>query len=151
MKKTMFLLSMTTLLFACKKADTIPQPNSTPTTTETIIPLEECYVYHANGSSVELQFERKGNEIFGTLTYALAEKDKNTGTIKGKLENDILLAEYTFQSEGIESTRQVIFKFKDKQFIEGYGEITADGTHFKDPAKVTFTSTMPLSKADCSK
>jgi hypothetical protein len=150
MKKTMFLLSLMTLLFACKKTATLAQPAPTPTTSKTIIPKEECYVYNANGNSVELQFERKGNAVFGTLIYALAEKDRNTGTIKGKLENNILLAEYTFQSEGTQSTRQVIFQFKDKQFIEGYGEMTTDGTHFKDPAKVTFASTMRLGKTDCS-
>jgi hypothetical protein len=150
MKKAMFLLGLMIALFACKKVDSLPQPTSTPTTSETTTPQKECYAYNGNGSNIQLQIVQNGNQVAGTLMYALAEKDHNAGTIKGKLENNILLADYTFRSEGIESTRQVIFQFKNKQFVEGYGEMTADGTHFKDPTKVTFTSTMTLSQVDCS-
>ena len=36
----------------------------------------------------------------------------------------LLVADYTFQSEGRRSVRQVVFKRTPSGFVEGYGEIT---------------------------
>ncbi|KKN46648.1 hypothetical protein LCGC14_0671010 [marine sediment metagenome] len=84
------------------------------------------------------------------LTYALAEKDKNTGTYKGEFNDGKLIGTYTFQSEGVESKRQVAFMLSDDQLIEGYGELNEDGSLFKDVNTVNYSSTMPLSKTDCA-
>ncbi|MFN3754103.1 hypothetical protein [Flavobacterium sp.] len=144
-KQMLFSISMLFLLTGCKKGDFIVfgEPNATV--------LKECYEYDKDGNSISMQIETTGKDVFGAMTYKLSEKDKNAGFIKGKWENNILLLDYTFLSEGTESTRQVAFQRKDNQLIEGYGEMTEDGTKFKEVSQLKFTSTMPLSKIDCPK
>lgn len=151
--KKLILLSIvfTILLTGCKKE----APKTKTPSTEIAKPLEQpttaCYSFEEKGSSVSLQMEITGKDVTGTMVYALAEKDKNTGTFKGTLNNDILIADYTFQSEGVESTRQVAFEVRGDKLIEGYGEMNEDGTSFKDVNQLKFNATMPLSKMDCPK
>lgn len=109
-----------------------------------------CYVFHDNNNHVSLEFTEIGPINKGNLTYNFAEKDKNTGTFIGHLKDGILLADYTFQSEGLETVRQVAFKVNNDTLIEGYGDMNAEGTTFKDVRALKFTSTMPLIKADCT-
>lgn len=148
---TRILLSVAfiTLFLSCK--------NETPeTTTDPVTeaikpegPKTTCYSFEGNGNSVSLQMETEGSEVSGTMVYSLAEKDKNTGTFKGIIENNIIVADYTFQSEGVESSRQIAFEIKGDQLIEGFGEMNEDGTKFKDVKELKFNSTMPLSKIEC--
>jgi hypothetical protein len=150
--KKLILLSIVfvTLLTGCKKE----APETKTPSTEIAKPVEQpttttCYSFEEKGSSVSIQMEITGNDVTGTMVYALAEKDKNTGTFKGTLNNDILIADYTFQSEGVESTRQVAFEIRGDQLIEGYGEMNDDGTQFKDVNTLKFNATMPLRKIPC--
>jgi hypothetical protein len=107
------------------------------------------FVYQ-NNTRIEIKLQLIKKKASGTIEYALAEKDKNTGTFEGTFENNILIADYTFQSEGKESVRQVAFQLQDDQLVEGYGEVTADGTKFLDVSKIKFNSTMPLTKTNCN-
>lgn len=137
------------LLFGCKKE--VPSTENSSTNEKEIAPPRmECFTYDANGSAVTIQLQFNGNEVTGTLNYSLAEKDSNHGSIKGNVENNILIADYTFYSEGTESTRQVAFQFAENKLMEGYGEMTKEGTQFKDVSKLHFDSKMPLNKIDCS-
>jgi hypothetical protein len=110
-----------------------------------------CYVFDDGKNIVSLEITKNGEEIKGNLTYALFEKDKNSGKFTGKLKEGILIADYTFMSEGKESIRQIAFKAEGNKLIEGYGEQNNEGTAFKDISNVQFTSAMPLTKTDCSK
>lgn len=109
-----------------------------------------CYVFDDGKNIVSLEIIENGEEIKGNLTYALSEKDKNSGKFTGKLKEGILIADYTFLSEGKESIRQVAFKPEEDKLIEGYGELNTEGTAFKDISNIQFTSTMPLTKKECS-
>lgn len=151
MKKSIFLLlALPLLLVGCKKNEVVVLGEPVTVKPTTVSP-EACYVYDKDGTAISLQIKTTGEEVTGTMEYAIAEKDKNTGAIKGKWINNILLLDYTFQSEGKESTRQVAFQLKDNQLIEGYGEMNEDGTQFKEVSQLKFTSTMPLSKTNCPK
>ncbi|MGB3142627.1 MAG: hypothetical protein WBB24_00835 [Maribacter sp.] len=108
-----------------------------------------CYRYHENGNMVNLEITNNDNPVAANLTYAYAEKDKNTGTFTGEFNDGKLVGTYTFQSEGVESKRQVAFMLEDNQLVEGYGELNEDGTLFKDVDSVKYSSTMPLTKMDC--
>lgn len=120
------------------------------TKTEKTAMLEEgCYTYEGNGSSIRFEVTQTENQVLGNLTYALSEKDKNTGTFKGKMNGNKLLGSYTFQSEGKKSTRQVAFQLKSNQLLEGYGDRNTDGTRFKDPNTLTYTDAMPLTHSAC--
>ncbi|MFC5626637.1 hypothetical protein [Algoriphagus winogradskyi] len=88
----------------------------------------ECFRYYGDKDTVLLTTHVDGMKITGTLDYSLFEKDKNTGTIEGEIRDDLIIAEYTFMSEGVTSNRQVVFKNTEEGWKEGYGEIkTVDG------------------------
>jgi hypothetical protein len=67
------------------------------------------------------------------------------------MRNDLLLADYTFMSEGIQSTRQVAFKQSGNTFIEGYGEsVDENGTmKFKNLDSLNFSSSIKLQEIAC--
>ncbi|MDD7886526.1 hypothetical protein [Flavivirga sp. 57AJ16] len=110
-----------------------------------------CYSYNADNNAINLEITDVENGIKGNLTYALDAKDSNSGTLNGTLEGDKLFGEYTFMSEGVESKREVAFLIKDNQLIEGYGELNENGTAFVDKNKISYSSTMPLTKTDCDR
>ena len=148
--KILFSIALVTLFISCKK--------ETATTPTVIIEKPKpsrdvCYAYDLRGSKIELQLHyiSDSDSITGTLNFAFAEKDSNKGTIKGKVTDENLIADYTFQSEGMQSVRQVAFKLKDNKATLGYGEMTSDGTHFKNVTTVKFDSGVSLTKEDCVK
>jgi hypothetical protein len=74
------------------------------------------------------------------------------GTIQGSMVDDLLIAEYTFQSEGVTSTRQVVFKKNGDELVEGFGEVTeVNGKMiFKDIPSLKYSETMVLKKVPCN-
>lgn len=145
------------LVIGCKKETPgQTEPGSKVITAADGIALDDpstvCYLYNKDGSIIMMQLTfSEGNAVSGDLTYAFKEKDRNHGVFTGQIKDSIMIADYEFHSEGIETTRQVAFQFKDGQLIEGYGETTEDGTKFKDVSKLKFDSKMPLEKTVCSK
>ncbi|PZX58083.1 hypothetical protein [Algoriphagus chordae] len=88
----------------------------------------ECFRYIGEKDEVFLTTHVDGTNITGTLEYALFEKDQNSGTINGEIRDDMIIAEYTFVSEGDTSKRQVVFKNTEAGWKEGYGKMeTVDG------------------------
>ena len=139
------------LLISCKK-ETPVKPIPTPTSTifeQSHKPKTECYFYNENGTLIDLRVNINGDVVIGSLRYILKEKDGNDGMFVGKLKDNIFIADYSYISEGTESVRQIAFQFKGDELVEGYGEMSEDGTRFKDVSKIKFTSTMPLSKGNC--
>ena len=153
-KKIVLVSFIAFTFFHCKnKEENVEDINveDTSETDNTITPTLEkgCYMYNENGSFVNMEIIKNENPIEGDLIYAYAEKDKNIGKFIGELKDDKLIGTYTFQSEGVESKRQVAFMLKDNQLVEGYGELTDDGTMFKDVNSISYSSTMPLTKINC--
>lgn len=88
----------------------------------------ECFQYFGEKDTVRLMTLTVGTKVTGTLDYAIFEKDKNNGFIKGEIREDLMIAEYTFMSEGDSSKRQVVFQKTDEGWKEGYGEMkSVDG------------------------
>lgn len=145
-----FLIA-TILIISCKKEATSEPEKTIPVVKETAIATEknDCYRYSINKDTIALTLQLNGTNASGVLIYDFYEKDKNLGTYKGTLENNILIADYTFKSEGKESTRQVAFKITEDNIIEGYGELNAEGTKFIDLSKIAFNSKMMLTKVPC--
>lgn len=108
-----------------------------------------CYQYNDGKNLVVMEIKGLKNGVSGDLGYSLDGKDSNRGTFSGKLENNLLFAEYTFISEGMESKREVAFKVEEGKLIEGYGELNENGTAFKDRTTIKYTSEMPLEKSSC--
>ncbi len=157
MKKSIVLFALVIAFTSCKnksdETNKIPKPVEIIESdiSEKLLEIG-CYAYNGRRDNSAL-FEitnTKDGIIKGNLNYHLAEKDANIGTFEGVLVNDILLGDYTFQSEGTTSKREVIFKVINGNLIEGYGEMDEEGTHFINTDHVTFTSSMPLTKTDCN-
>jgi len=107
-------------------------------------PIKGCYVAHLVKDVYTLKItEQKGRLISGNLDINNFEKDSSVGTIKGKFKNGILLADYTFQSEGTESVNQVAFKKVGNNFARGYGQPDDEtGTRFVDTSKIVFDTSV---------
>jgi hypothetical protein len=121
------------------------QPEAKP-----ISPIN-CYQYADKGDTISLKLIHAGESITGALVYKLKEKDSNKGTIQGTMRNNILVADYTFMSEGMQSTRQVAFKLEGNSFIEGYGDSfhQDDKSTFKSLDSLTFNSSFKLAEVPC--
>lgn len=106
------------------------------------------YTYMQQGDTVSLHLTMQGSKAMGHLTYAWKEKDHNNGSFEGEIKDGILLADYTFQSEGMSSVRQVAFKIDGTTATEGYGDVEEkDGKFvFKDANNLSFDKGLVLSK-----
>lgn len=110
-----------------------------------------CYGYVVKKDSAFLKLDISGNIISGDLTYSLHQKDSNKGTISGILQDSLLIADYTFQSEGMKSVRQVVFKMRGDSLLEGFGDIDMKGdtATFKNIAELQFQDDRSFIKTDC--
>ena len=132
------------------KGDTAVDVPAKPQTEKTV--PSDCYSYMGKKDSIFLQMSQVYNQTSGYLIYKYDQKDKNMGTITGSMVNDLLIAEYTFRSEGVTSTRQVVFKKKGDELVEGFGEVTeVNGKMiFKDIPSLKYSETMVLKKVPCT-
>lgn len=146
--KVFLLVFVVVSIFSCKKKEENPKQHNEE---EVVMPKLEktCFVYHENKDLIKLEISKNDKTIEGNLTYAFEEKDKNTGTFKGELKGDSLIGIYTFQSEGVESKRQVAFLLKEDHLIEMYGEMNEEGTMFEDLNKLNLSTKTPLTQTDC--
>ncbi|AFL79762.1 hypothetical protein Aeqsu_0239 [Aequorivita sublithincola DSM 14238] len=110
-----------------------------------------CYRYVSEKDTVLLQMEKMNDDVAGTLSYNYFEKDKNDGTFEGIMVGDTLKADYTFESEGSVSVRELIFIKKENKLVEGYGELeqVAGKIKFKKKTKFNFNYLMPLEEVNC--
>ena len=112
-----------------------------PLSSPDISMLKGCYVAKLSKDAYTLDIESadKGM-VSGLLAFNNFEKDSSSGTLNGTFMNGILLGNYSFDSEGMHSYRQVIFKKVGDDFIEGFGEVkmVGDKEIFVDPTKITY-------------
>lgn len=159
MKNTIIVLAFFILITAActnekknKDAAEAIAVDTTFTATQPKKSSSDCYVYVSNRDTASLKINTEGEELTGELNYNLFEKDRNTGKIAGEMKGDTIIAEYTFDSEGMRSVREVIFVKKDDGNIyEGTGEVMEKGgkTIFKDRTALKFSPTMVFSPTDC--
>lgn len=146
MKKILYCFGAIVLLSACNQKtenkDTITVSNTNQTD------FSGLYSYQQNGDTITLQLTVDGTRANGNLMYALNEKDRNSGTFVGEIKDGVLLADYTFSSEGILSERQIAFKLTDTSAIEGYGDVQEINGKmvFKDPANLEYGTGLVLTK-----
>ena len=140
---------MLTMLGACNEhSETAPADTNTPAPQTT-----ECYSFVKDKDSITLKLVLNDSLVSGDLNYNFFEKDRNTGSITGKLTGDTIIAEYYFMSEGLQSSREVAFLRKGDSMLEGFGgvEDINGKTVFKDRATLTFDTVNVLTKVDCAK
>lgn len=150
--KKYLLLSCLSMLLSCKQetksvTDVNKINHPMPTASESSLIISN-YIYQNNGDTITLHFQTENEKVTGELIYQLKEKDRNTGKIEGTLKDNLLVAIYTFQSEGITSKKQVVFKFTDTGAIEGFGAMEEKdrAVVFKDIHALHYSDTMVMTK-----
>lgn len=158
MKSTFWLLGI--MLCACSNSGTpaasadttVGAGGSVPSwDSASLATLPACFAYQTSNDLVSLKLTTITPAVSGDLEYAFMGKDKNAGTIRGEMRGDTLLADYTFQSEGKTSVRQVAFLLRRDGFVEGYGDAEQQGDKmvFKNRDALNFGGTMVLKKLPC--
>ena len=145
MKTTSFFIALALLTSCGSQTD-----KTEKTTGKDEIPMQ-CYQYANQGDTVALKLVHIGDMYTGSLVYLFKEKDRNAGTFQATLRGDILVADYTFTSEGTKSIRQVAFKKVGNTYVEGYGEsVDENGVmKFKDITSLNFGSSIVLKEEPC--
>ena len=130
-----------------------PSGNSADTKPVAVAGDVHCYMYNDSSNIISLRASFLKDSVSGALNYDIYQKDKNSGTIAGIMKDDILVAEYTFISEGKTSVRQVAFKKSGSTLVGGVGEMEEkDGkVVFKDISKLDFSQPVVLAEVDCNK
>lgn len=157
MKKILVIaIVLCTVFVSCKKTtdtDPVEIAPKAPKEAEVKEPSgDQCYTSRTNNSVVEMSINVNSHqEVNGKLSYNIAGKDKNEGSLIGNMKGDTLIADYTFMSEGVSSVREVAFLQKDGTFIEGYGDVveTNGKFSFKDKKQLKFDLKNVLTKVDC--
>jgi len=153
--KKIFLYSVlltATWFTACQSNKTkLTSTDTTKLDSNVVATTQHCYEYIKNRDTARLTFMTSGTITTGELSYRFAEKDSNNGTIKGEMHGDTLVADYTFNSEGRESVRQVAFLKKGDQMLEGFGDVVEkDGKMiFKHLDSLRFGQPIIFDKTDC--
>ena len=128
--------------------------NTPPLSSEQTSSIAGCYAAVTGKDIYTLRIESQEGENFsGTLAFKNFQKDSSSGTFVGTYRNGILLGDYAFRSEGMDSVMQVAFKRVGDNFIRGYGEVSMTGNRFADVNKLTYDASSSLSvfkKTNCS-
>lgn len=154
--KVFFLFSAITLLVACNNESS---NTDSPTDTTRIVDGKakeeilgtDCYQWTANKDTVVFAMERGTGVRNGLLEYNWSEKDRNKGNWRGRAEGDILTGWYNFQSEGIQSVRQVAWKIKGDELWPALGAVSvkSDTSYFVNMSEIRYDSTMALKRVPC--
>jgi hypothetical protein len=112
--------------------------------------IEGCYLQILNWDTFTASLQQQGNLVTGRMSFDNYEKDASTGTVSGKLQDDILKLNYAFASEGMTSVMELYFKYKDGILVRGIGEMNtkADTAYFINPALIKYDGGA-LQKVDC--
>jgi len=157
MNYLVLLLAANICLLACNNneqpADTSSTTTDTPAakTYESPAPVLLCFGKISNKDTVQLRLSVSDSTASGSLLYKLHEKDSNKGKLQGVLRGDTLIGNYTFQSEGTESVREVAFLLKDSMAIEGLGKIEERNGQmvFTNRSALNFGKGIVLKKIPC--
>ncbi|GGE50873.1 hypothetical protein EV200_10292 [Pedobacter psychrotolerans] len=145
------LAIFTSAMMAC-------QSNNTKTTStdskvaETDTNLKQCFQYINKKDTASLNLVTNKGTVNGVLSYNLFEKDKNNGSVAGIVKGDTIIADYTFQSEGTTSTRQVVWLKKNDQLIEGFGDVeeVKGKMKFKNTSSLRFDQSIVFKRFICN-
>ena len=148
--KFSILISSASLLVACNSE---PKEPETVNVTPSMLSSTNCYSYTSNRDTVLLKTTTVNDTITGTLSYNYYQKDKNNGKIEGIMKGELLIANYLFMSEGVQSIRQIAFKKMGNNLIEGYGEAEDKNgkSVFKNTDSLNFNQSFILNRVDCEK
>lgn len=126
-------------------------PQTTGGFSDRLVVLEGCYEMTLKRDTATLSLHLQDSIVTGNLRYNWYEKDDNTGTIKGVLRDSLIFADYTFESEGLTSVREVIFKIQEDGLLQASGELEDRNGKivFRNPSSLQYTYSSPFVKVAC--
>ena len=153
-----FILIVLLFILACNSS-----PNNSPAKdvakdsagsleTKNISSVDGCYISILKKDTAILKITNEHGKLMGSLVYKRFQKDSNDGTINGIFQDSLIIADYTFQSEGVTSVRQVVFKLSANTLLEGYGDINMNGdtARFKEISQLKYLDEQPFVKGECN-
>lgn len=153
MKNSIIVAGILILFASCKDEnkteDAVDAPKPDRKEQPAVSSNKECYQWIKNKDTVDMQLVRTADNVRGTLRYMWFEKDKNNGTFTGVFKRDTLRADFKFQSEGMESIREVVFVRKGDQMIQGNGEMEDKNGKMVFTGKLDFTNSISMTKTEC--
>ncbi len=157
MMKNLVLVTGLALLFSCSSGENKNRDNDSPgeavdNEKVKLSPTAGCYRMVIERDTAEMKLNVAGDSVSGDLFYNPYQTDSNFGTFKGTFKDSTLRAWYTFESEGMVSYREVVYKLTPDGFVEGYGdiEISGDSAWFKYPQTLKFEDEHPFKKIQCN-
>lgn len=141
---TIVVIGLITLLVWPKQKATAPVVQ-----TDSVV---GCYVATIAKDVYSMQItSQDGLAVAGTLAYNNFEKDSSRGTLTGVYDGTMLLGDYSFSSEGMQSIAQVAFKKTPEGFVRGFGETQTVGTKemLKDTTKLSYDNSPVFVKTEC--
>lgn len=111
---------------------------------------QTCYLGVTGKDSVFISLDDNLGTITGKMRYKNAEKDSSFGDIVGTQNGDTLKLNYTFQSEGIKSDREIYFLKKKDLLTEGIGDHKVEDKKdlYVNTSKLKFDGSS-LKQVDC--
>ena len=153
MKNYLFASPIFLLFLSCsesnnEKVETRPV---IPLTTAEAASLDGCYEMVISGDTAFMNIEQSSDKLNGILKYKRKDKDSNNGIVVLTKTGNRAEGFYTFQSEGLTSVRQIVFKINNNSFAEGYGniEMKNDTAIFKYPHNLNFEEKHTFNKVPC--
>ena len=107
-----------------------------------------CYVGAVGKDSVFVHIDDNLGTITGKIHYKNYEKDSSSGEIMGYKNGDTLKVDYVFNSEGMESTREIWFLQSKDELLEGIGTMDGEG-NYTNPSQVKFEGGHLMKSVDC--
>ncbi|MFS8083003.1 MAG: hypothetical protein ACMG51_06095 [Ginsengibacter sp.] len=160
MKKIIFLSAV--IIASCNTQPTTAKDNTQVPPSDTIKStttagnkkfdfLTGCYQNVLNGDTAFLKIKVHEFIVDGTLNYKRAQKDSNEGTFTGVIRGEMIVIHYNFYSEGKTSMREIAFKIKGDQLVEGFGDILmkGDSAVFENVASLNFQDAQTFNKIAC--
>jgi hypothetical protein len=151
MKNSICLLALiASTVLACNNADTKKEETTKDKQTVSTESDLDCYAKE-DRDTIMLSIRNFTDSVSGTLQYHLFQKDRNNGSVFGKFHGDTLFLEYVFQSEGMDSRREIAFLKKDNSLIQGFGPTAEEGNrqYFTDKSQIRYESGIELKKFAC--
>lgn len=110
-----------------------------------------CYRMIVGKDSATMNLSLQGDSVKGTLLYNRFEKDDNAGDFIAKVDSNKVIGWYKFQSEGVITVRQIIFKISGNKLAEAYGDVkaTGDTAYFTYPHTLNYEEEHPFEKIAC--
>ncbi|MCH5596500.1 hypothetical protein [Niabella ginsengisoli] len=112
---------------------------------------EQCYLFIAVKDTYALKLNIIDNTVKGTAVYKNYEKDSSHGAVEGEVDGDIIHLWYSFQSEGMNSVRELYFKKNGDQLTTGIAEeqVKGDSAYVPDKNSVKYSGPV-YAEGDCN-